>query len=81
MGEFDRSIFMLLNWLVLVHLSCVYLAILVFKVTFVCFQVLRPKCAKRSKLEPFGAKGIEVLKKVGFLIQEGFLIEDGFLIT
>ncbi|CAN6586207.1 unnamed protein product [Malus baccata var. baccata] len=55
-GKFDRSIFMLLNWLVLAHLGCVYLAILVFKVTFVCFQVLRSKCAKRSKMELFGAK-------------------------
>ena len=58
----DRSIFMLLIWLVLVPLSCVYLVILVFKVTFVCFQVLRPKCAKRSKMEPFGAKRMDEVK-------------------
>ncbi|KAM1870706.1 hypothetical protein ACFX14_046800 [Malus domestica] len=42
----DRSIFMRLNWLVLMLLRYVSLVILVFKVTFVCFQILRPKCAK-----------------------------------
>ncbi|KAM1299031.1 hypothetical protein ACFX2F_025770 [Malus domestica] len=33
---FDRSIFMRLNWLVLVRLRCVSLVILAFKVIFVC---------------------------------------------
>ena len=51
----DRSIFMRLNWLVLVLLRCVSLVILVFKVTFMCFQVLRTKYAYMCILESFGA--------------------------
>ena len=42
-GEFDRSIFMRLSWLVLVHLCRVSLVILMFKVIFVCFQILWTK--------------------------------------
>ncbi|KAM1100544.1 hypothetical protein ACFX2B_006923 [Malus domestica] len=51
----DRSIFMRLSWLVLVHLCRVSLVILMFKVIFVCFQTLSTKYARRCILEAFGA--------------------------
>ena len=54
MGEFDRSIFMRLKWLVLVHLRYVSLVILVLYASFVCFQVLRAKYAKGCVLVHFG---------------------------
>ena len=51
----DMSIFMRLSWLVLVHLCRVSLVILMFKVIFVCFQILWTKYARRCILEAFGA--------------------------
>ena len=47
---------MRLSWLVLVHLCRVSLVILMFKVIFVCFQILWTKYARRCILEYFGAK-------------------------
>ena len=46
---------MRLSWLVLVHLCRVSLVILMFKVIFVCFQILWTKYARRCILEAFGA--------------------------
>ena len=51
MGEFDRSIFMRLKWLVLVHLRYVSLVILVLYASFVCFQVLRGLGSKKVHFE------------------------------
>ena len=51
----DRSIFVRLKWLVLVHLRYVSLVILVLYASFACFQVLRAKGANNCILESFGA--------------------------
>ena len=56
-GEFDRSIFMRLNWLVLVCLRCVSLVILVFKAIFICLQVLITTLARKVH---FGACWINI---------------------
>ena len=55
MGVFDRSIFVRLKWLVLVHLRYVSLVILVLYASFVCFQDHRTCLTKGCIVEHFGA--------------------------